>query len=307
MIDQARKAAEKQLAEMEENISAIYQEAMDNVTKEWTTYVKSQKELVAALQQDYWMYKNAGYMREAREVGAELGRQKAALTLKDAHYKRITEATAERLADVNQTAVAYVNGQLPGIYALSYNAVEDSLISGIAFNLVNESTVRYMMTQDPTLVPLKTLNKYKDIAWNRKQMNSSVLQGIIQGESMDKIADRLYPIVNRNEASAIRNARTMVTSAENKGRLDSYKELDSEGVVLTKIWYSSSDGRTRDWHVDMYGQEVGIDEMFIDGHGNELEYPGDPGAEPETVYNCRCTMQTRIIGFRKSNGRIEYV
>ena len=43
---------------------------------------------------------------------------------------------------------------------------------------------------------------------------------------------------------------------------------------------------------------IPVDEDFeVDGY--KIEYPGDPSAEPEMVYNCRCTMICRIKGFEK--------
>ena len=308
-IDSARTVAEKRLAEMEKNISAIYKDGVGNVTKDWVGYLKAQKGKLAALQKEYTAQKTAGNTKEAREIGDQLARKKASLTLKDAHYQDLTEETAVKMTGLNMKALAVVNAVLPAIYAISYNAVEPTISAlpafgiGITFDLVDESTVRYLMSKEPTLVPLKTLNKYKDIAWNKKQMNSAVLQGILQGESIDKIAERLYPIVDNNASAAIRNARTMATSAENKGRQDSYDELKEQGVVLHKVWMATHDQRTRDSHALIDGEEVDVDDVFSNG----LEYPGDPAGEPEEVYNCRCTMVTRIIGFENPDGSIEPV
>ena len=138
-------------------------------------------------------------------------------------------------------------------------------------------------------------------------MNSAVLQGIIQGDSMDRIAERILPIVHNNESAAIRNARTMVTGAENQGRLDSFQELQDMGTVIKKKWIATLDDRVRAWHAEMDGDEVDLDENFVDGNGNELQYPGDPDAEPETVYNCRCAMEAVIVGFKDENGNVNYI
>ena len=112
--------------------------------------------------------------------------------------------------------------------------------------------------------------------------------------------------MGKNEAAAIRNARTMMTGAENLGRLDSYKKLTDDGVIMKKVWIATADEHTREWHLSLDGQEVDIDEPFIDGNGNKLMYPADPNAAPETVYNCRCAMETKIIGFRREDGSISY-
>ena len=181
--------------------------------------------------------------------------------------------------------------------------------------LVNEDVVKRRITEGDVTTPFmrtkKFLNIPKDQRWNTKQINSSVLQGILQGEPMDKIAKRLMPIVNNNQSASIRNARTLVTGAENAGRQDSYKRLENEGIVMKKVWIATGDERTRESHLEMDGQEVDINEPFIainrDGTQCELDYPADPTADAEQVYNCRCSMKTHIIGFKKEDGDIEEV
>mgnify|MGYP006967240566 CR=1 FL=1 len=39
----------------------------------------------------------------------------------------------------------------------------------------------------------------------------------------------------------------------------------------------------------------GVDGKFSNG----LAFPGDPNGRPEEVYQCRCTMAARVLGFRK--------
>lgn len=68
--------------------------------------------------------------------------------------------------------------------------------------------------------------------------------------------------------------------------------MDPDRVVRT--WGATNDARTRDIHADMDGQEVGLEEPFIDGAGNELMYPGDPSAPEETTIQCRCDFSIRI-------------
>lgn len=306
MADKARQWTDKKLSKMESHISKIYKTAAKGIYLKWNSFMESAEEKTMDLQQKYEDAKKTGDKELIKSAGIKLSQYKKEITLQNDQYKEMINATTERFVAVNQTALAYINDQMPSIYMNNFNEVKvDADNLGVQFGIINEATVKRLVLDGDIALPYKKLDEIKDKRWNTKQLNSSVLQGILQGESMQDIAKRIYPIINRNEASAVRNARTMVTGAENRGRLDSYKELEDNGLVLKKVWMATPDGRTRDWHVDLDGQEVDLKDSFIDGLGNELEYPGDPGGAPETVYNCRCTMITHITGIKMENGKIK--
>lgn len=198
-----------------------------------------------------------------------------------------------------------------------YRTKEDK----ITFNLIDEYTVSRLRKNGDIELPYKDLDVIKDMQWNTKWMSSRLLQGILNGDSVDKIAESILPEINaktdftrktaaeiaglihRNEVSAIRNARTMVTGAENAGRQDSYEELAEQGVIQKKVWIATPDDRTRESHIELDGEEVDINAEF----SNKLMYPGDPSGDPSEVYNCRCTMRDHIVGFRRADGSISYV
>ena len=205
------------------------------------------------------------------------------------------------------TAIAYVNGELPEVYAINYNALESAVdgVGGYSFTLVDADTVRNLAVTDASLLPYKEIDPSKDIPWNMKKINAETLQGILQGESMDKIAKRIMNVQEMNKTQAIRSARTIVTGAENKGRQDSYKRAESDGIILQKEWISSDQpGRTRDWHMPGAFESliVDIDDPFINEMG-EIMYPGDPSAHPANTYNCRCSMASVVKGFKKIGGK----
>lgn len=221
-------------------------------------------------------------------------------TLRNKWYRDMVNDTTYRLAQVNDLAVSYVNGEIPAIYVQNYNPVDpDALLVRQTWTIRSEHTLSNLIRES---LPDRELDYAKDMAWNQRQLNNAVLQGIIQGEGIPKIAKRILPIVKNNEVASIRTARTMVTEAENRGRLDRYAEYEDEGIITHKVWIATPDGRTRAWHLSMDGQEVPVDEPFIDGHGEELDYPGDPSGSPKTIYNCRCSMRSQIIGVRGRNG-----
>ena len=295
-MDAARQWTDQRLFEMEAHLRQIFEQAKGELTEKWDRYMRSGKERLDAL---YYAYTIAPADKK-KELLKKYQDALANFTFKNEWYREMVETTTTRLANVNSIAVAYINGEMPAIYVRNFNELDpDALLIRANWTLRNEHAVRGLALDS---LPEKQVNVPKDKAWNQKQINSSVLQGMLQGESIDKIATRLLPIVDNNRKAAVRTARTMVTGAENRGRLDRYREYAEEGVVTMKVWIATPDGRTRDWHLDMDGQEVPWDDYFIDGLGNELECPGDDGAPPETVYNCRCTMKSHITGVINSDG-----
>ena len=217
----------------------------------------------------------------------------------DKRYRELTQQTAEQLAHVNETATAYINNNLPEVYAINYNATGKAFngIGGYSFTLTDADTIRNLVESDSSLLPMRELDFAKDVAWNIEKMNAEVLQGILQGESMDKIAGRLAQVIGMNEMSAIRAARTMVTSAENKGRQDGFERAAASGIILKREWIATSDGRTRDWHRELDGVTAAVDEPFENAIG-KIMYPGDPSADGANVWNCRCTIAAKILGFK---------
>lgn len=297
MADKAHLLTDEKLEEMERHLSAIYSRANKEIGEEWGKYLKEASEKNEALQKEFEKAEKSGDFKEANKINKKLQKAKKEQTLKNRHFKEIEENTAKELANVNKTALAYINGELPEVYVLNYNALKSEVdgVGGYAFSLVDLNTVKNLATTDKSLLPYKQLDEKKDIRWNVKKINAEILQGIIQGEAMDKIAGRLQNVTNMNGTAAIRNARTMITGAENKGRLDSYARAEADGIILQKEWLATNDGRTRHSHAMLDGAIVDQDKKFDNG----LMYPGDPSGRPEEIYNCRCSVAAVVKGFKK--------
>lgn len=297
MADTAHRLTDEKLEEMEKRLYAIYSRAEKEIGERWKEYLVESQSEIDELQKAYELAKESGDAKEIRKSGKKLSKAKRERTLMDKRFKDLTETTATQLANVNKTALAYVNGQLPDVYSINYNALSQSVdgVGGYSFTLVDADTVKNLATTDNSLLPYKQLDEKTDIRWNVKKMNAEVLQGILQGEPMDKIAGRLSKVTGMNETAAIRNARTMVTGAENKGRQDSYARAEADGIILQKEWIATNDSRTRHSHAALDGATVDQDKKFDNG----LMYPGDPSGNPEEVWNCRCTVAAVVKGFRK--------
>ena len=294
MADTAHRLTDEKLEEMDKRLSAIYSRAENEIQKtadEYFSKFSAQDE------------KKRKLLEQGKITEEEYTKWRKGKVMYGKRFTEMKEQCAKQLLNVNKTAIAYVNGELPEVYALNYNALESAVdgVGGYSFTLADADTVRNLAVTDASLLPYKKIDPEKDIPWNMKKINAETLQGILQGESMDKIAKRMMNVQEMNKTQAIRSARTIVTGAENKGRQDSYARAEADGIILQKEWLSSDQpGRTRDWHLPGAFESliVDIDEPFVNEMG-EIMYPGDPQAQPSNTWNCRCSMVAVVKGFKK--------
>ncbi len=161
---------------------------------------------------------------------------------------------------------------------------------GVSFDIYDENTVRRLIQEDPKLLPSisqKAIDRAKDTAWNRVQFTKDVTSAIMQGTPPSQLAKSLQHTMGLNQVSAIRNARTAITSAQNGGRMEGYTKLAAMGVEMQKEWIATLDNRTRDSHRDLDGERVAYNKTFSNG----LMFPADPSGAGREVWNCRCTMR----------------
>ena len=299
MADKAHRLTDERLEEMEKRLSAIYSRAEKEIQQtadEYFSKFAKQDEAKRKL------------LEQGKITEEEYTKWRKGKVMYGKRFTEMKEQYAKQLLNVNQTAMAYINGELPEVYALNYNALKSAVdgVGGYSFTLVDADTVRNLAVTDTSLLPYKKIDPKKDIPWNMKKINAETLQGILQGESMDKIAKRLRNVQEMNRTQAIRSARTIVTGAECKGRQDSYQRAKDDGIILRKYWLATYDKRARDWHKDAgndYTEEkaIEIDDFFI-VDGEKMLHPGDSmhGASGHNLYNCRCSIASKVIGFKKA-------
>lgn len=195
---------------------------------------------------------------------------------------------------------AYVSGMNYHTYYIEHGIGVDT-----DFTLYNREAVEHILRRKPQMLPKPgkaiqaKIKAGRDILWNEQTIQSVAMQGILQGKSIPDIATDLGQAVgDDNRKSAIRNARTVMTNAENLGAVDAMKRAKSKGISLKKTWVAALDFRTRHTHRLLDGQTVDVDKPF-QGDGFEISYPGDMSAPPKEIYNCRCTIISQIRGFER--------
>ncbi len=213
--------------------------------------------------------------------------------LRGKYWTGMKERLANDMVNTDKLAMAYVHTNALDTYALNMNfgtySIEKESRLDTAFTVYNRDAVLNITKNNPNLLPKNTnpqVDIPKDKRWNKQHINSAITQGILQGESVDKVAKRLRKVTDMGERSAVKNARTAMTSAQNAGRLDSMRRAKERGIGVKKAWMATLDSRTRDSHKALDGEVRNLDEEFSNG----LMHPGDPNGDPSEVYNCRCRL-----------------
>lgn len=268
-----RRAYSQADREMREKLKA-FMESYDKANSEWKARVKSGK--ATPKQYEAWrksQAKRRGWLQD------------------------MVDALSEDAVRTDRLMHEYIADEIPNVFAENANRAAFEVESHIgadthSFDLVDQDTVRRLMAEEPELlppVPEPRFDNGRDLRWNRQKFSSAITQSILQGESIPDAAERIGRVMRMNEAAAIRAARTAITGAEASGRVHSYRRAKSIGIDLEQEWMATLDQRTRHSHRQLDGQHVPVGERFkVDGV--ELEFPADPTAPPEYVYNCRCRL-----------------
>lgn len=286
-MDEAHEETERLLQDLERRITAEYRQAAEELEEKCNDYfrryrIKDQikrKQLAnGEITQDEYNYWRTGQI------------------LIGERWKEMRDTLAEDLTHTNEIAAEMINRHTPEVYAINHNyatfEIERDSLLNTSYTLYSRETVERLIRDNPDLMPEARVDIPKDERWNRQKIQSVITQGVLQGESIDKIASRLQRVTDMNRVAAIRNARTMTTSAQNGGRINAYRRAEEMGIKTLKVWLATPDSRVRDSHARLDGEERETEEEFSNG----CRYPGDPNGAPEEVWNCRCTLISQVKG-----------
>lgn len=297
--DIGRIETDEKLTDLEKRIAKIYSQASKEVLE------KAEHYLSAFATQD----KEMRSMLEQKQItDAEYKEWKRKKIMSNQRWLNLRDTLAKDMNNANKIARSVTQETMPEVYAINHNwstyEAEKGALANTNYTLYDRSTVERLLQDDPDLMPLasKGVNSKKDTEWNKKVIDSVLLQGILQGESINHMAERFAQVGARNFETAVRYARTATTGAENAGRTDGYKRAQKMGIKIKKVWFATLDDRTRDSHRELDGETREVDEPFSNG----CLHPGDPKADdPSEVWNCRCTLITKVNGADFNTGEIE--
>ena len=298
MPNYSDKATEAELQALEKKLQNEYRVAYAELNKKAEDYFSLFQD---RYEKEYAAYQAGKYTDSEFKLWYQnqVGRGK--------RWEQLRDSMAQKITETNTIASAYINNVTPAVYATNanYAAFQVSNCYGLAsFDVVNEQAVRNLMTEDGNFTEFRvtSINPKRDYAWNSQKIQQALTQGIMQGKDINSIANSFLSVMGRNKNSAIRNARTAVTSAQNGGRLSTMNKAAEMGLKVQKQWVSAHDGRVRDSHAHLDGQIRDIDKKF----GNGLMCPGDSKGAPGEVYNCRCAIITILPDYEDNTSTDDY-
>lgn len=274
------KQTEIELNKLTARIQEVYKVAWAEARQEASAYFR---QFEARYKKEFKAFEQGAYTQDqfSRWYWAQVGRGEK--------WEKVRDNMRDTFTQANVTAASMTKSAMPGVYALNanYEAYQIYKKTGIDFALYDEATVAGIMQGKTKILPSSRVSIPKSDAWNIKQLENSLLSGILQGKSIDKIADVFQNVASMDRNAAIRNARTAMTAAQNAGRQDTYERAHDMGIEMQKEWMATIDERTRESHAELDGVRVEYDEEFPNG----LMFPGDASGEPSEIYNCRCTIR----------------
>ena len=305
MPDYGSRIADKAIDQTAKQLREIYKKAADDLRKKMadfqTRHAAKQKELFARLEKgEITKAEYDSWMRGQVFIGKQ--------------WKQKLDQATKIMGDANREAVLLISQNRLNVFAENYNfaayQLEQQARGVVSFNIFNDRSVVRLLKKKPKMLPEWKIDQPKDYKWNRQKVENAVTQGIIQGERIDQITDRLVgSLCTQNENRMRLFARTGMTGAQNAGRQELMEDAEDQGIKVKKRWVATLDSRTRDTHADLDGQTVDIDQPFeVDddtGH-YEIMYPGDPSADACMVYNCRCSMIEIYDGIDRKSRRRAY-
>lgn len=298
--DAGHDETEKVLKEIEKRISREYKQAEKEVAAKLDDYLKKFETKDKTWQK---------WVADGTKTQKEYDQWRVGQICMGQRWDEQRKTLAQDFAKSSQIAKNITASKMPDVYAINHNyatfQIEQASMINTSYTLYDHKTVERLAKGDDKIIPVpgkkisRLIDEGKAVRWNERQIQSVMMQSLLQGESIPDIASRLaFSVGDSDRKASIRNARTLTTGVQNAGRVDSYERANEMGIQTAKQWIAALDDRTRHWHAELDGEIVENDEPFENEYG-KIMYPGDPLADPANIYNCRCTLVAAIKGFDK--------
>ena len=175
--DPAHEETDKILSGMEKELDGVYKQAYREAKQTADDFAADFREMDN---------KKRKQLEDGNLDNEEYQRWRRTKIFQSNRYFQMADVLAADMTHTNQLAASIINGYLPEIYALNHNyatyEVEHGSKINTQYTLYDRFTVERLLRDEPDLLPRKAgINVPDDLKWNKKNINSAITQGVIQG------------------------------------------------------------------------------------------------------------------------------
>lgn len=220
-----------------------------------------------------------------------------------------------RLSKSMDKIIGELIGTYSQVYALTQMTMQESYLEAyfrqaylaefeaqarLGFGALSTATVTAAVTN-----PIEHLTLPAIMERNRAnviyKVQQEITEGLLSGESYQKMAKRLRDRVDMDKRKSQLVARTEAGRAQSLGKEDSYQQAKKHADVV-KIWDASLDSRTRNTHRHLDGKPADKDGLFHSS-GASAKQPRLFGVAKEDI-QCRCATRIQVNGREPTVRRI---
>lgn len=204
--------------------------------------------------------------------------------------KKVAEPIAKSLSDdiYNKVdEVKHLDGAMIPLYSIALEAgaamVAAELGVAFTFDKLDPSFLKWQQLRITNISP-------EMIDTIEKGLRATLTEGLVAGEGVAQLADRVKDVYAFAQARANTIARTESASMIEAGR---YQNMINHGIKQHQ-WFTAMDGEVRDTHKALHGsvQTIGLKFEYVRGlqvgQSSPLRFPTDMSAPAAQVINCRC-------------------
>jgi SPP1 gp7 family putative phage head morphogenesis protein len=202
----------------------------------------------------------------------------------------------DEIKKLGSKTISITDNSIKTLYEEKYNEVVNKIpkeiTETIGFGLIDKKAVEKSVDNTFKSVTLKNINNLQH------EVNTEIAQGLIKGESYEKISKKVTERFNVSANNALRVINTETHKVVNKAAVDVYNKVKTSaenlGYKIKKKWVSVKDNRTRELHAEMDGVYADDDGNFKLPDGTVTQAPGLTGKAEHDI-RCRCIFITEII------------
>lgn len=291
-LDRVRGATETELAR-------IYNRALDDVrTTLARLYEQYRGEGELTRAQATQFLRNSNIESEIRRImgpyvtdGTELMKEAASVSFQESYYRNAWA--------VNQaTGVSQSWGLLDDASVRAAIGIGDAAggTAALLEELGGKEAARHSRILDDAF------RRYD--ADTRRWISRAAADGIIKGESVDRVARRIRREgIAKSYNSAQTIARTEINRATGLGSQVSYARGRDKGARIQEIWDATLDSRTRPDHAQADGAVMDEETGLFNVPWGAVPGPRRSGIPGQDI-NCRCTTRPQVAGYAPEVRRI---